>query len=65
MSVAVSDVAATRSAFAAREAVADGVVLARDLVNEPANVLYPEEFARRAAGLKNPASPWKCLTLPL
>ena len=33
----------------AREAVADGVVIARDLVNEPPNVLYPDEFARRAA----------------
>jgi len=32
-------------------AVADGVVLARDLVNEPANVLYPAEFARRASSL--------------
>jgi leucyl aminopeptidase len=32
-------------------AIADGVVLARDLVNEPANVLYPGEFARRASGL--------------
>ena len=30
----------------------DGVLLARDLVNEPANVLYPEEFARRASALK-------------
>ena len=28
-----------------------GVVLARDLINEPANVLYPVEFARRASGL--------------
>jgi leucyl aminopeptidase len=28
------------------------VVLARDLVNEPANVLYPVEFARRASALK-------------
>ena len=27
----------------------EGVVLARDLVNEPPNVLYPVEFARRAA----------------
>jgi leucyl aminopeptidase len=27
-------------------------VLARDLINEPANVLYPEAFARRAAGLR-------------
>ena len=30
----------------------DGVVMARDLVNEPPNVLYPEEFARRASSLK-------------
>jgi len=52
VSVAVSDVAAARAAFAAREAVADGVDTARDLVNEPPNVLYPEEFARRAAALK-------------
>jgi leucyl aminopeptidase len=33
--------------FAARKAVADGVFLARDLVNEPANVLGPVEFAER------------------
>ena len=39
-------------AFAPRGAVANGVVIARDLVNEPANVLYPEEFARRAGNLK-------------
>ena len=39
-----------RSRRAAR--VGDGVVIARDLVNEPANVLYPEEFARRAGSLK-------------
>jgi leucyl aminopeptidase len=31
--------------------LADGVVLARDLINEPANVLYPAEFARRASSL--------------
>ena len=29
--------------------VADGVIMARDLINEPANVLFPEEFARRTA----------------
>ena len=39
-----------RSRRAAR--LADGVVIARDLVNEPANVLYPEEFARRTGSLK-------------
>jgi leucyl aminopeptidase len=32
--------------------IADGVVLARDLINEPANVLYPAEFARRTSELK-------------
>jgi leucyl aminopeptidase len=51
ITVAVADVAAARRAWAPREAQAQGVALARDLVNEPANVLYPEEFARRARAL--------------
>ncbi len=38
--------------FAARRAVVEGVCLARDLVNEPANVLGPVEFASRAAELR-------------
>lgn len=40
--------AAARKAFAPLSDLADGVHLARDLVNEPANVLYPVEFAKRA-----------------
>jgi leucyl aminopeptidase len=52
VSIAVGGVSAAEKAYAARRAVADGVIMARDLVNEPANVLYPEEFARRASGLK-------------
>jgi leucyl aminopeptidase len=52
ISIAVADVAAARKAFAPVGAIADGVIIARDLVNEPANVLYPVEFARRAALLK-------------
>jgi len=52
VTIAVGDVAATSKAFAPAAAVAGGVLLARDLVNEPANVLYPEEFARRAAALR-------------
>jgi leucyl aminopeptidase len=52
LTVAVANVAAARKAWSSREAVADGVVMARDLVNEPANVLYPEEFARRAGQLR-------------
>src|SRR5258707_15891171 len=52
VAIAVAGVAAAEKAFAPRAAVADGVTIARDLVNEPANVLYPEEFARRAGSLK-------------
>ncbi|MGY6247087.1 leucyl aminopeptidase [Bosea thiooxidans] len=44
--------AAAKKALKATEAVAAGVVLARDLVNEPPNVLYPEEFADRAKKLE-------------
>jgi leucyl aminopeptidase len=50
--ISVARVAAAENAFVPRAAVANGVVIARDLVNEPANVLYPEEFARRAGGRK-------------
>jgi leucyl aminopeptidase len=38
-------------AFRGRRAVAQGVFLARDLVNEPANMLGPVEFAERAREL--------------
>ncbi len=48
---ACSNPAAAEKAWAVAAAVADGVVLARDLINEPANVLYPAEFARRAGAL--------------
>ena len=44
--------AAAEKAWARTSGVADGVVLARDLTNEPANVLYPGEFARRASALR-------------
>jgi leucyl aminopeptidase len=52
VSIAVGGVSAVEKAYVARNAVASGVIIARDLVNEPANVLYPEEFARRAGNLK-------------
>lgn len=45
------DPAPVKKALKAREAVAAGVELARNLVNEPPNVLFPEEFADRAAKL--------------
>jgi leucyl aminopeptidase len=52
VSIAVGDVAATKKAFLSHGYVADGVMLARELVNEPPNVLFPAEFARRAGELK-------------
>jgi len=43
---------AVKRAHRSREAIAQGVNLARTLVNEPANILYPGEFADRAAALE-------------
>ncbi len=51
-------VVATRSAASAKKiwaglsAVGEGMFLARDLVNEPPNILYPDEFAKRTLALK-------------
>ena len=47
-----ADAAGCKKAFTARQAVLDGVTLARNLVNEPANVLGPVEFAARAKQLE-------------
>ncbi len=47
-----SHAAAARAASHERFAVAEGVELARNLVNEPPNVLFPAEFADRAKALE-------------
>jgi len=52
VTIALAEHAAARKSWAERESVGAGVALARDLVNEPPNILYPEEFARRVADLK-------------
>ena len=43
---------AAKKAAADGDAIAEGVILARNLVNEPANVLGPVEFAARAKELE-------------
>src|SRR5688500_17286839 len=48
----VADPVAADRAIADRGATVDGTLLARDLINEPANVLGPVEFAARAAELR-------------
>jgi leucyl aminopeptidase len=50
--VHVPEPKAAESAYETLAAVAHGVEFTRDLVTEPANVLYPAEFAERAEGLK-------------
>jgi len=52
VTIACANHAAAKKAFAEAEAVADGVVLARDLVNEPANTLGPLEFVAEAKALE-------------
>ncbi len=52
IAIAVEDPAAARREAKSREAVAEGVLIARSLVNEPANVLTPEEFAKRTQELE-------------
>ena len=56
--VAIGAADGTQAAWADAAAVADGVELTRELVTEPANVIYPESFVERvkplyeAAGLE-------------
>jgi leucyl aminopeptidase len=49
--IATQDASGARKAWVALEATADGMFLARDLVNEPPNVLSPVEFANRCKAL--------------
>jgi leucyl aminopeptidase len=51
LNILMKNPAATTAAYAKLAAIADGVELARNLVTEPANVLYPEEFANRTQAL--------------
>lgn len=51
VTLCVADRFAVDAAMSKRMAVVEGTLLARDLVNEPANVLGPEEFAAVAMGL--------------
>jgi len=52
VTIVTQEAAAAKKLFAASEAIAGGVILARDLVNEPPNVLGPVEFAAKAKELE-------------
>jgi len=51
ITIVTGDPVAAKHAWAREAAVAEGVVLARDLVNEPPNILFPAAFARRVKAL--------------
>ncbi len=50
--IVCDDPKAAKKAYALNAAVAKGVEFTRDLVSEPANILYPEEFAHRVKKLE-------------
>ena len=51
LTLQAGDPARAKKAFAPLDAIREGNHFARDLVNEPANILYPAEFANRAKAL--------------
>lgn len=51
LTILSTELAKTKKAFETYDAIRAGVHLARDLVNEPANILVPIEFANRAKEL--------------
>jgi leucyl aminopeptidase len=53
ITVLTSEATKAKRAYGNYEGVAEGVCVARDLVSEPANVLYPETLAKEAQKLKS------------
>ncbi len=51
VTVMVANPAAARRAFASHEKVAEGVAFTRDLVSEPANIIYPKSLVAEAKKL--------------
>jgi leucyl aminopeptidase len=52
LTILVADPAAAKRAFQTREKIAEAVFFTRDLVSEPANIIYPETLAEAARSLK-------------
>ncbi|MCF3935543.1 leucyl aminopeptidase [Acuticoccus sp. M5D2P5] len=53
VTIALADAAAAEARWTAAAAIGEGVYVARDLTNEPPNILGPVEFAERAAQLRD------------
>ena len=64
LSIVTGSAAAAKKAFAPMDQVAEGVFLTRDLVSEPANVIYPESFASQLKELSALGVKVKILDVP-
>jgi leucyl aminopeptidase len=51
LTITSDDWAAAKRAFASLDKIADGIFFTRDLVSEPANIIYPETLAEQARSL--------------
>ena len=52
LTVLTAATASARRAYAPLEKIGEGVFFTRDVVSEPANIIYPESFAREALTLR-------------
>lgn len=52
ITIQCADPTAAKKAYAQQAAIGEGVIIARNLVNEPANILGPVEFAAQAKALE-------------
>jgi leucyl aminopeptidase len=52
LTISVAEAGDAKKKFAILDKVADGVFATRDLVSEPANIIYPETLAERARALE-------------
>ena len=64
LTIHVSDPERAAEQFKLRRAVVEGVMLARELVNEPANILGPVEFAERVQALTKAGVDVEILDVP-
>jgi leucyl aminopeptidase len=62
LTIQSASAAKAKSAFASLDAIREGNHLARDLVNEPANILVPVEFAERTKVLRKAGVELEILT---
>jgi leucyl aminopeptidase len=62
--IGTAEVSAAKKAYDPLEKIAESISFARDLVSEPANVIYPETLAQEAKTLSELGVEVKVLGVP-